>query len=752
MKKYYHIIYSVILCLFSLLGAQAIYAQESSQIESSYIDSAMSCLRSIEDQSPFDEGAYLNTIYKIDKDLKQMGYPSFRDSIVWHGCRVLMQKVGNNCSPLRTLLVTMVGIKCELGQYDLMQQFALYALNLFSEAKDYGIQYVLLSLQSANGYKNMQQYDEMSKCIMLAKDAFNNLPAEEKDNNWIVGVNIDMFNAKYFLKIGDYAQAESLLLSLLKDKRLVKGVGLRRTIINDLSVVYFKEDKKNEALELFDEIRDENEGSLSFLYNYLSLAVAVSDQNRIKSAQQSYNALIKENLSNITSSYKETYTYDAFQALSEKCMMCNNSCANISDDNDVIRESFYTLLFLNQLRLHQYYGDNIGSPQSDPYASVPLKSDQAYILFTFCPNGSSSSQTSLPNFAAYIIRGDSQQIKFINLANVEQIESLFLPESGMSFDALDYSSVYSPNNITSLYRLIWEQITPLIKGCNTIYYTPAGGLSLLNMDVLANESGLNQDYIMVSSISEIGKPLDISDKLSSICLFGNVDYNIDSTPQINSWKPLPGTSTEIESIKSVCSSLSSKVYTGKLATEESIKKLSGSAPSIIHIATHGYEKIYEDSLSDNPFLSKQTMKSPSFITDCSIFSGIVLAGGNLTWNGDTIPESSEDGILTADEIGRLDLSNTELVVLSACETARGYIDPIEGVWGLQRAFKQAGAKTILMTLWKVSDDVTAMFMEQFYKNLMKGKTVRQSVKKAQDYLINNGASDPFYWAPFVVLD
>ncbi len=149
---------------------------------------------------------------------------------------------------------------------------------------------------------------------------------------------------------------------------------------------------------------------------------------------------------------------------------------------------------------------------------------------------------------------------------------------------------------------------------------------------------------------------------------------------------------------------------------------------------------------------KQIEKSPSFITDCSVTSGIVLAGGNLAWRGEKIPDGVEDGILTADEISRLDLSDTELVVLSACETARGHIDPIEGVWGLQRAFKQAGVKTILMTLWKVSDNVTAMFMEQFYKHLMKGKTVRQSVKMAQDYLISNGASDPFYWAPFVVLD
>lgn len=135
-----------------------------------------------------------------------------------------------------------------------------------------------------------------------------------------------------------------------------------------------------------------------------------------------------------------------------------------------------------------------------------------------------------------------------------------------------------------------------------------------------------------------------------------------------------------------------------------------------------------------------------------MWTGLVFSGGNNAWKGESIPNGVEDGILTAEEISRLDLSKTDLVVLSACETARGHIDPVEGVWGLQRAFKQAGVKTILMTLWKVPDATTAMFMEEFYKQLLTGMTVRQAVKKAQDYLIANGADDPFYWAPFVVLD
>lgn len=174
------------------------------------------------------------------------------------------------------------------------------------------------------------------------------------------------------------------------------------------------------------------------------------------------------------------------------------------------------------------------------------------------------------------------------------------------------------------------------------------------------------------------------------------------------------------------------------------------SPRILHAATHGFFISTLKEYDSSPFAQSVSGVSPNNLQ--MTWSGLVLAGGNATWEGDTIPDGVEDGILTAEEIAHLDLSRTDLVVLSACETARGHIDLVDGVWGLQRAFKQAGAKAVLMTLWKVSDDITALFMEQFYKHLLAGKSPRQAVKLSQDYLIAHGASDPFYWAPFVVLD
>lgn len=113
----------------------------------------------------------------------------------------------------------------------------------------------------------------------------------------------------------------------------------------------------------------------------------------------------------------------------------------------------------------------------------------------------------------------------------------------------------------------------------------------------------------------------------------------------------------------------------------------------------------------------------------------------------------EDGIVTAYEVAQMDLKNTELVVLSACETGLGDIKGSEGVFGLQRAFRIAGAKHLLMSLWKVPDEATQLLMEQFYKNwLDKKMPIKDAFKTAQNWLrtIKGGIyKEPYFWAGFV---
>ena len=138
-------------------------------------------------------------------------------------------------------------------------------------------------------------------------------------------------------------------------------------------------------------------------------------------------------------------------------------------------------------------------------------------------------------------------------------------------------------------------------------------------------------------------------------------------------------------------------------------------------------------------------------------SGLLFAGANATLHNETLPYNLEDGILTSQEITSLDFRKVDLVVLSACQTALGDMTG-DGVFGLQRGFKKAGAKTLLMSLWKVDDTATQILMTRFFTNYLSGDTKgqkRASFVKAQQYLraCDGGKYDnPVYWAAFIMLD
>ena len=133
-------------------------------------------------------------------------------------------------------------------------------------------------------------------------------------------------------------------------------------------------------------------------------------------------------------------------------------------------------------------------------------------------------------------------------------------------------------------------------------------------------------------------------------------------------------------------------------------------------------------------------------------SGLMMAGVNETIHGRVKPTECEDGLLTAKEIAALDLGNTDLAVLSACETGVGAISG-DGVFGLQRGFKLAGVKSVMMTLWKVDDNATERLMTEFYKHWLDGGNARDALAKAQDAIRHTpGWEDPKYWAGFILLD
>ncbi|MBI1227545.1 MAG: CHAT domain-containing protein [Bacteroidetes bacterium] len=193
------------------------------------------------------------------------------------------------------------------------------------------------------------------------------------------------------------------------------------------------------------------------------------------------------------------------------------------------------------------------------------------------------------------------------------------------------------------------------------------------------------------------------------------------------------------------------------ASEAAFKAIGSTAPSpkVLHIATHGFffpdvpptgaDERNSVGEKNEPFfkVSEQPMMR----------SGLIMAGTNYAWeNGRPMRPGMEDGILTAYEISQMNLSNTMLVVLSACEKGLGDIQGNEGVCGLQRAFKIAGAKNIIMPLWQVPDFQTQELMTTFYTKWLLDKMTIQDAFRAAQKEMREKYQNPFFWAGFVLLE
>jgi CHAT domain-containing protein len=223
-------------------------------------------------------------------------------------------------------------------------------------------------------------------------------------------------------------------------------------------------------------------------------------------------------------------------------------------------------------------------------------------------------------------------------------------------------------------------------------------------------------------------------------------YKIKNTIKLTS---LPGTKKEINSIYEILKNNDYKVlsYMYDSANEKNIKNIQ--SPFLLHIATHGYflpnDKLSKMKESIFNIHNKINGDDPYFK------SGLLLAGAQNTINK-KFSNNEDNGILTAVEVKELYLKNTELVVLSACETGLGVNFVGEGMIGLPRAFMIAGAKSVIMSLWSVSDEKTQELMVLFYTNFITKKMNKQDALYYAKKEIKSKYNRPFYWGAFVLID
>lgn len=377
-------------------------------------------------------------------------------------------------------------------------------------------------------------------------------------------------------------------------------------------------------------------------------------------------------------------------------------------------------------------------------------------------------------YVATIVTPTSERPEYVYLCKESELSSLI--EESNKDNVYSYS-----RNGQQLSRLIWGKLIPYIGDARTIYFSPDGLLCQLAVEALPltkdSVYGDAYDIVRCSSTKYILQQQK-DERPTQVDLFGGIQYDMTPTEMTNQsnafamrsayrgempdslsrghYDELLGAKAEVNNIARLLNNanIKSNLFTGSNATEEEFKALSGTHPNVLHIATHGFFWPYEEATRKDYFMASliANNKTSRYVSSMER-SGLLFAGANVAMTGhrDELPSNVEDGVLSAQEISTMDLYGTDLVVLSACETGQGDIES-DGVYGLQRAFKLAGVRTIIMSLWKVNDAATQMLMTEFYTNWITNKMSKRKAFETAKQKVRVNHPEPSCWAGFIMLD
>ncbi len=425
-------------------------------------------------------------------------------------------------------------------------------------------------------------------------------------------------------------------------------------------------------------------------------------------------------------------------------------------------------------------------------------------------------QTDSTMYVALLLRPGMKQPQFVPLFEEKSLDSLLHTQGQRKADYVNSLYAVAERGARplnkpekSLYEMLWqplEQSTQasrggvgLLDGVQTIYFSPVGLLHRLNVGAIpiTEEETVADRYDLVElgSTRQLAMPSGTFLPNQDAVLFGGIKYetesialqqekedysdkfelkpgqlstkNIDATLRGGSWNYLKWTDREVTALAPILetSDFQTTTLRGEDATESAFKTIgsSGASPRVLHIATHGF------FFPDPPPQPSKKGADPNAASGIGginasepvfkmsehpmIRSGLILAGGNFAWeNGRPVAPGMEDGILTAYEISQMNLANTELVALSACETGLGDIQGNEGVYGLQRAFKIAGVKYLIMSLWQIPDFQTQELMTTFYTKWLSEKMTIPNAFRAAQKEMREKYQNPFFWAGFVLVE
>jgi CHAT domain-containing protein/Tfp pilus assembly protein PilF len=688
------------------------------------------------------------------------------------------------------------------GNYPKAENYLLKVTQINKNTFGYDNANYATSLNNLAGLYQKQRNFQKAKLLYIeASNIYNKIYGEKS-----VGYAISLSNlALSNYDLNNYTQAEQLFFKGLEIIKQVLGENDSSyiTIMHHLAILYRSDGADKKASNYFEQFIALNQKKIIDDIYYLTEKELIT-----------YVNLNKINLSSPLSFLKDfPNQYPKINGLSfESELLINGLSLHnqvqikkvIQKSNNLLLKDKYEQFVSNKRRLTKLYElpinnrpsnitalidetDQLEKDLSKEFTTFPdfkksisvtfnqikdkLKKDEVSIdIISY--NYNKKSVTDSIVYSAFVVGKDYKFPKFITLFEEKQLAFLLERNKSQS-NSTRIDKQFLDKAISDLFL---KPLENELQGVTTIYLSPSGlGHQIDFSALLINDNqtlGSKYKLHLMSSPAEI---MDYKmaglDKKSNleILLYGGIDYNnSNSLPKndpiiaqnneeikelqnrsgIFDWTKLDGAKKEVEQIqrKATTNDFKTKLLNDKEATEESIKQLDGrTTPFVLHLATHGF--FFPDPQQETPKefnLETEKRKIYRASDDPMLRSGLVFAGANKYWG------KTDDGILTASEISNLDLSACQLVLLSACETGLGQVKGSEGVFGLQRAFKMAGVKNIIMSLWKVPDAQTAELFEIFYSECFAGKTIHEALQIAQAKM--KIKYSPYYWAGFVLLE
>jgi CHAT domain-containing protein len=407
----------------------------------------------------------------------------------------------------------------------------------------------------------------------------------------------------------------------------------------------------------------------------------------------------------------------------------------------------------------------------------PGSADISFIRFHL---RSASQREAGIRYAAFVYTANDSLPAFVRLCSEATLSHLLKIEDGQADDEdqltqklYNRNSPYAP----ALYRLIWLPLEPALRGIHHIHYSTAGLLNNIAFTALYTGKAYLADHYALHrhlNLREAAADAAATPMPASIQRWGNMDYEGTAAPQSRpsadsdhapispsylnasnvtkgafrgALPNLPGGEMQ-ELRKTFGGTLVHDVeFEAGFATEENFKRQAAGMSGVLHISTHGfyapYEKAKEKRADPGSFMAG--IANPLF--RC----GLAFSGVNHYWTTGKTRANQDDGILTGYEISQLDLHRVDLVVLSACETGLGDVTDDEGNLGLQRAFRLAGVRRMLISLWKVPARQTGELLSGFYSAWLRTGSINEALRTAQQALQQKGYP-PYYWAGFVLIE